>query len=73
MSAHAMCKASHPGIGLATVELSDIGHVFATAIPQCGGTLGEQAENALQSLDGSSVLKCEAWDFSLFCRSQSFC
>ena len=23
--------------------------------------------------DGSSVLKCEAWDFSLFCRSQSFC
>src|SRR5208282_2241090 len=22
---------------------------------------------------GSSVLKCEAWDFSLFCRSQSFC
>ena len=23
--------------------------------------------------EGSSVLKCEAWDFSLFCRSQSFC
>ena len=22
---------------------------------------------------GSSVLKCEAWDFSLFCRSLSFC
>ena len=22
---------------------------------------------------GSSVLKCEAWDFSLFCRNQSFC
>src|SRR5208283_1700220 len=22
---------------------------------------------------GSSVLKCEAWDFSLFCRSRSFC
>ena len=22
---------------------------------------------------GSFVLKCEAWDFSLFCRSQSFC
>ena len=22
---------------------------------------------------GSSVLKCEAWDFSVFCRSQSFC
>ena len=25
------------------------------------------------SANGSSVLKCEAWDFSLFCRSQSFC
>ena len=22
---------------------------------------------------GSSVLRCEAWDFSVFCRSQSFC
>ena len=57
MSAHAMCKASHPGIGFATVELNDIGHVFATAIPQCGGTLREQAENALQSLD--DVLRAE--------------
>ena len=25
------------------------------------------------NVSGSSVLKCEAWDFSLFCRSQSFC
>ena len=25
------------------------------------------------SVGGSSVLKCEAWDFSVFCRSQSFC
>jgi enamine deaminase RidA (YjgF/YER057c/UK114 family) len=57
MSAHAMCKASHQGIGLATVELNDIGHVFATAIPRCGGTLREQAENALQSLD--DVLRAE--------------
>ena len=29
-------------------------------------------KNAFQCF-GSSVLKCEAWDFSLFCRSQSFC
>ena len=57
MSAHAMCKASHQGIGLATVELNDIGHVFASAIPQRGGTLREQAENALQSLD--DVLRAE--------------
>src|SRR5208337_1633402 len=26
-----------------------------------------------RNLGGSSVLKCEAWDFSLFCRGQSFC
>jgi len=26
-----------------------------------------------RKITGSSVLKCEAWDFSLFCRSQSFC
>ena len=26
-----------------------------------------------QDFQGSSVLKCEAWDFSLFCRSLSFC
>ena len=58
MSAHAMCKASRPGIGFATVELNDIGHVMATAIPQCGGTLREQAENALHSLD--DVLRSEA-------------
>ena len=25
------------------------------------------------NVNGSSVLKCEAWDFSLFCRSLSFC
>ena len=27
----------------------------------------------INAIFGSSVLKCEAWDFSLFCRSQSFC
>ena len=27
----------------------------------------------IEDQTGSSVLKCEAWDFSLFCRSQSFC
>lgn len=57
MAAHAICKASHQGIGFATVELNDIRHVFATAIPQCGGTLREQAENALHSLD--DVLRAE--------------
>ena len=45
MSAHAMCKASHHGIGLAIVELTDVSHIFATTIPQSGSTLREQAEN----------------------------
>ena len=31
--------------------------------PRCGQS----------TIAGSSVLKCEAWDFSVFCRSQSFC
>ena len=51
MAAHAMCKASYQGIAFATVELNDIRHVFAVAIPQCGCTLREQAEDALHSLD----------------------
>jgi len=33
-----------------------------------GGTITLQ-----DTFFGSSVLKCEAWDFSLFCRSRSFC
>ncbi len=57
MAAHAMSKASHQGIGFATVELNDIRHVFATATPRCGCTLREQAEDALHSLDG--VLRAE--------------
>ena len=34
-------------------------------------TLFELADRKKQL--GSSVLKCEAWDFSVFCRSRSFC
>ena len=50
MSAHVLCKTSQQGIGLATVELTDVSHVFATATPQCDGTFREQAENAVRSL-----------------------
>ena len=57
MAAHAICRASHRGIGFATVELNDIRQVFATAIPQRGCTLREQTEDALQSLD--VVLRAE--------------
>ena len=41
-------------------------------------TMGQEFETlardaAATNQNGSSVLKCEAWDFSLFCRSRSFC
>jgi enamine deaminase RidA (YjgF/YER057c/UK114 family) len=51
MSAHAMCKSSHPGIGCATVELGDIRHVYVTASSRCDGPFRAQAESALHSLD----------------------
>ena len=42
------------------LERHPIRHSIPGSIAQC-------------EFDGSSVLKCETWDFSLFCRSQSFC
>jgi enamine deaminase RidA (YjgF/YER057c/UK114 family) len=51
MAAHAMCKASHGAVDLATIELSGIRHLFATAVPQRGRTFREQAEDALRSLE----------------------
>ena len=33
----------------------------------------ELGARLIEKVAGSSVLKCEAWDFSVFCRSQSFC
>ena len=36
-------------------------------------TSGASTPSGTVEFLGSSVLKCEAWDFSLFCRSQSFC
>ena len=39
----------------------------------CESSITNCQSDVLGHLVGSSVLKCEAWDFSLFCRSQSFC
>ena len=54
-----------------------IEQLLAGAGASVGVRLGEwpqrQIQNYAQQALGSSVLKCEAWDFSVFCRSQSFC
>ena len=48
MTAHAIRKVSRKGIGYSTVDLKDVRHVFAAAVPHHGETLREQADNALQ-------------------------
>jgi enamine deaminase RidA (YjgF/YER057c/UK114 family) len=51
MAAHVLCKASHQGTVSASVEAFGIRHVLVTVVPDKGGTLHEQAEEALNSLD----------------------
>ena len=50
MTAHSICKVSRAGIGYSIVELNDVRHVFAVAVPRSGATLREQAGNALQTI-----------------------
>lgn len=51
MATHTIGKASHRGIGYSVVELNDVRHVFAAAAPRCGGTLREQADDALRTIE----------------------
>ena len=44
-------KVSSDGIGYSVVELNDVRHVFAAAVPRTGVTLKEQAEDALQTIE----------------------
>ncbi len=41
-------KESSDGVGYSVVDLTDVRHVFASAAPRNGGTLREQAREALQ-------------------------
>ena len=41
-------KESNHGIGYSVVELGDVCHVFASAVPRCNGTLEEQTHDALR-------------------------
>ena len=53
MAEHAISRASHGAIDLATVHLSGVRHLFATVRPQRGSSFTEQAEDALQALDAA--------------------
>ena len=43
-------KESSEGIGYSVVELNDVRHVFASAVPRTGDTLEEQAQDALRTI-----------------------
>lgn len=44
-------KVSSDGIGYSVVELNDVRHVFAAAVPRSGETLEEQAVDALRTIE----------------------
>jgi len=45
-------KESSEGIGYSVVELHGVRHVYAAAVPRAGGTLRQQAEDALRTIRG---------------------
>jgi enamine deaminase RidA (YjgF/YER057c/UK114 family) len=50
MATQTLRKASHAGIGYSVVELNDVRHVFAAAVPRRGSTLRQQADDALGTI-----------------------
>ncbi|MEN6407504.1 MAG: dioxygenase [Thermoguttaceae bacterium] len=50
MAAYTVRKSSHEGIGYSVVDLNDVCHVFAAATPRHGGSLRQQAADALQTI-----------------------
>ncbi len=50
MAAHTVCKLSHEGVGYSVVELNDVRHVFAAAVPRRGETLESQARDAMETI-----------------------
>ncbi len=51
MATHTIRKASQEGIGYSVVELNDVRHVFAAAVPRRGLTLRQQADDALRTIE----------------------
>ena len=50
MATHAIRKMSHEGIGCSVVDLNDVRHVFAAAVPRRGVTLRQQADDTLETI-----------------------
>jgi enamine deaminase RidA (YjgF/YER057c/UK114 family) len=57
MSTHSVRKIAGEGTHHAVVELNDVCHVFATAVPRRGSTLREQAMDALEAI--AAVMSAE--------------
>lgn len=51
MATHTIRKVSDDGIGYSVVELNDVRHVFAAAVPRRGVTLRQQADDALRTIE----------------------
>jgi enamine deaminase RidA (YjgF/YER057c/UK114 family) len=50
MATHVVRKASHKGSGYSVIDLNDVRHVFAAAVPRRGATLRHQADDALRTV-----------------------
>jgi len=51
MATHVIRKVVDKGVGFSAVDLNDVRHVFATAVPRRGSTLAEQAGDALRTIE----------------------
>jgi enamine deaminase RidA (YjgF/YER057c/UK114 family) len=51
MATHTIRKSSQAGIGYSVVDLNDVRHVFAAAVPRRGLTLRQQADDALRTME----------------------
>ena len=54
MAAHVIRKVSDKAIGYSVVNLNDVCHLFAAAVPRRGQTLRQQADDALSIIDAAA-------------------
>jgi enamine deaminase RidA (YjgF/YER057c/UK114 family) len=47
-----LCKTAQDGVAYSVVELNDVSHVFATAVPPRGHSLREQTHSAIEAVTG---------------------
>ena len=51
MATHVIRKVVDKGVGYSVVDLNDVRHVFAAAVPRRGRTLRQQADDALRTIE----------------------